>query len=166
MPRLCSAREAGDTGGMGFFIHDAVGADMAALQDVFRRSSLSNVNDRLSLLEHPDSLEFSDSSLALGRVRVATIATDRPIGFVTSRLAAEALELEDLFVDPDWMRRGVGRALILDVVTFAQAVGVACVEVTGNPHALAFYRQVGFVAVGRTDTEFGIGYRMHLDVPL
>ena len=36
--------------------------------------------------------------------------------------------------------------------------------VIANPHALAFYEAVGFVADGLVPTRFGPGHRMHLDV--
>jgi len=53
----------------------------------------------------------------------------------------EGVELDDLFVDPNWRRR-----------------------VIANPHALALYRQLGFVDVGETNTEFGTAPRMALQV--
>jgi GNAT superfamily N-acetyltransferase len=76
----------------------------------------------------------------------------------------QASELEDLFVDPDWMQRGVGRELVLDAVAIARAKGVPRIEVTANGHALAFYEKVGFVLDGVVETRFGPGSRMHLDV--
>jgi hypothetical protein len=36
--------------------------------------------------------------------------------------------------------------------------------VTGNPHAVDFYRAVGFVEVGPVAVELGTGLRMCLDV--
>ena len=72
------------------------------------------------------------------------------------------LELEDLFVDPDWMRRGIGRTLLADQVALAESQGIARIEVTANPHADAFYRSVGFVHVGETETQFGPAARMEL----
>ena len=35
-----------------------------------------------------------------------------------------------------------------------------------NEHALAFYESVGFVWDGMSETQFGRGHRMHIDVPL
>ena len=75
-------------------------------------------------------------------------------------------ELEDLFVDPDWMRRGIATELLLDALAHARERGVARIEVTANGHALAFYESVGFVWDGMSETQFGRGHRMHIDVPL
>ena len=53
----------------------------------------------------------------------------------------EFVEVEDLFVLPEWMGRGLGRALVDDVVVAAKARGALGVEVTANHHALAFLQQ-------------------------
>jgi GNAT superfamily N-acetyltransferase len=74
------------------------------------------------------------------------------------------LELEDLFVDPDWMRRGIGLALVADAVATGRARGAARIEVTANPHALAFYGQAGFVPSGSIETRFGPAARMRLEI--
>jgi GNAT superfamily N-acetyltransferase len=137
---------------------------MLALRDVFRRSSLSNDGDRMNLLAHPDALELSDLAVREGRTRAA-LADGRIVGFATGlSLGAAATEVEDLFVDPGWMRRGAGRALMTDMIAIARGQGVRRLEVTANPHALAFYGQIGFVADHDVETTFGPGQRMHLDV--
>jgi GNAT superfamily N-acetyltransferase len=150
---------------MELLLRDAEGDDLPALRDVFRRSSLSNESDREVLLRHAEALEFSSSSLAVGRCRVATINSSGIVGFATTMRVVDRLELEDLFVDPDWMRRGVGRALIHDVLVYAKAKRIARLEVTGNPHAMTFYEKVGFAVYSQVQTEFGPGYRLRLDLP-
>jgi GNAT superfamily N-acetyltransferase len=86
------------------------------------------------------------------------------VGFATTRVVGDIVELDDLFVDPEWMRRGVARTLVSDTVGVVRAAGSTRIEVTANSHALDFYGAVGFVADGRTPTQFGVGIRMHLDV--
>jgi GNAT superfamily N-acetyltransferase len=44
----------------------------------------------------------------------------------------QVLELEDLFVDPDWMRCGIGRRLVRDIVAIAERRRVPRVEVTAR----------------------------------
>jgi predicted GNAT superfamily acetyltransferase len=51
---------------------------------------------------------------------------------------------------------------VADQVALAERRGIARIEVTANPHADAFYRSVGFVDVGETETEFGPAARMEL----
>jgi len=136
---------------------------MPALRDVFRRSSLSNDDDRRRLLAHPDALELSDQGVADGRTRVAE-AGGRVVGFATWAGTGDVTEIEDLFVDPDFMRSGVGSALVQDLVVLARRRSVRRVEVTGNPHARVFYERVGFTYDHEVDTLLGPGMRMHLDL--
>lgn len=148
---------------MAFVIRDAMPADLAALRDVYRRASLSNEGDRETLLANPDALEFPGLGGDDRRTRVAT-ADGRIAGFATSVPAGDVIELDDLFVDPSWMRQGAARALVLDAVAIARELGAGRVEVTANPHALVFYGKAGFIAGHEVQTRFGPGLRMHIDV--
>ena len=145
-------------------IRFAVRADLPVLSDIFRRASLSNEGDRANLLAHPDALEFSARAVEEGRVRVA--ATDnRVVGFATVLVTERIGELDDLFVDPDWRRRGIATALVRDALDRAAHQGLTHIEVTANGHALAFYESVGFVSDGMRQTRLGPGHRMHTSVP-
>ena len=144
-------------------IRDAVPADVAVLREVFRRASLSNEGDRMALLASPDALDFAGLGGDGRRTRVAT-ADGRIAGFATSLPAGDVIELDDLFVDPGWMRQGAGRALVLDAMAIARDLGAARIEVTANQHALVFYGKAGFTADHEVRTRFGPGIRMHLDV--
>ena len=144
-------------------VRTALTADLPALRRLFRRSSLSNEGDRKLMMAHPELVGPSDAAVAEGRTRVAVAADGTIRGFATwRRLEHGALDVEDLFVDSDWMRTGVGRRLVADIVALATRDGIDRVEVTANPHADAFYRSVGFVHVGETETEFGPAARMEL----
>lgn len=138
---------------------------MTALSGVYRRSSLSNEGDRPKLLAHPGTLEFSDLAVREGRTRAAD-AEGEIVGFASWLGGGDAFEIEDLFVEPGWMRRGIGRALVLDMIAIAIARGrgIGRVEVTANPHALAFYERAGFVVYREVVTRFRTAPRMRLDV--
>jgi ribosomal protein S18 acetylase RimI-like enzyme len=146
-------------------VRGARAGDLSALTRIFRRASLSNAGDREALLAHPEALTLPDDLLARGRTWVATFADGAVVGFASSRKTEPGvIELDDLFVDPDAMRRGVARQLILRIAATAAAEDVVRIDVTANPHAFGFYRAAGFVAGPRRDTELGSGQRMHLDV--
>ena len=146
-------------------VRNADAHDEPVLARIFREASLSHAGDRDALLAHPEVLTLSADLLTRGRTLVATVADGTVVGFATTRPTVPgALELEDLFVDPDSMRTGVARQLILRIATEADRDGVARIDVTANMHALDFYAAVGFVAGTRVDTEFGAAQRMHLDV--
>jgi N-acetylglutamate synthase-like GNAT family acetyltransferase len=148
-----------------FSVREAAPGDEPALARIFRRASLSNAGDRDALLAHPEALTLPDDVLAGGRTRVATSADGTVVGFARTRPTDRGvLELDDLFVDPDAMRRGAARQLILRIVTEAASEDVVRIDVTANCHARGFYRAVGFVAGAPVDTEFGSAQRMHLDV--
>ena len=147
-----------------FRVRPGFPADLPVLRDVYRRASLSNSGNVAALLAHPEVLLLTDEAISEGRTRVATWTGDHIVGFATTLRAGRVRELEDLFVDPHWMRRGVGRRLVADVVAVAEREHVQRVEVTANPHALAFFENVGFVHDGEVGTRFGAGAQMHLDV--
>ena len=146
-----------------FVIRAAVPGDMSALRDVFRRASLSNHGDRANLLAHPDVLELSDLAVREGRTRAA-VADGRIVGFATWLGAGNVVEIEDLFVAPERMRQGIGRALVLDLIAIARGHGARRVEVTANQHALAFYQETGFVVDHQVTTLFGPAPRMGMDI--
>lgn len=140
-------------------IRSAAATDVPALRDVYRRSSMSNQRDRELFALHPELLVWSDRGMREGRTRVA-VAGGRAVGFATLALTETSAEVEDLFVDPEWMRRGIGRALVEDVAAVAQALGWVFLEVDANPHALSFYADVGFVTIGAAAVQYGAGVRM------
>ena len=152
-----------------FYIRPATRDDVDSLRHIYRRSSLSNESDRADLLAHPDALEWSASSVEEGRTFVAAERKEidereegsRVMGFATIFESSGFVELEDLFVDPEDMRRGIGTSLVHEVVTLARRRGFERIEVTANWHALAFYESAGFVVEGETETRFGTAPRMH-----
>ena len=106
------------------------------------------------MTEHPEFLEWSGEPAREGRTRVATCDGEL-VGFLSFIDNEEATEIEDLFVDPDWMRRGVATALIEDA---AATHGVLVVD--ANRHALAFYESAGFLIEGEVALEVGTALRM------
>jgi GNAT superfamily N-acetyltransferase len=147
-----------------FELRDATTADMAVLRKIFREASLSNEGDREVLLANPEVLEFSPACVREGRTRVATASGGMVVGFATVFVEGDMFEIEDLFVQPAWMGRGAGRALVLDLVTRAADRGARRVEVTANDHALGFYSGLGFVVERHVSTVFGKARRLFLDV--
>jgi len=144
-------------------MRDANLGDLDTLKGIFRRASLSNEGDRANLLAEPEVLDYSDEWVRRGCTRVA-ISDGRIVGFVTATPHDGSVELEDLFVDPDWMRQGVGLSLVDDVATRARRDGVGRIDVTANPHALSFCKVAGFVTDGPASVRWGAAFRIHLDL--
>jgi GNAT superfamily N-acetyltransferase len=136
-------------------------ADLPAAANVFRRASLSNAGDRDNLLAHPEYLVLGPEGLAEGRTYVAE-EDGSVVGFATWAAAGGVTELEDLFVDPDWRRRGIAAALVSRIVGVVRAHGARSLEVSANPHAEGFYTAAGFIDCGTAETAFGPGSRKRL----
>jgi len=149
----------GEGGRHGSVIRTAARRDLSRLQEVYAAASLSNPGDAPLLLAHPQFLLFTGEGLATGRTRVAVTGAGRPDGRASP---ADG---------PDGGGRVLGfatvvpaRDLVADAVRIARAAGHDRMLVTANPHALAFYRSVGFVGDDRTTTSLGSGRRMALDL--
>ena len=64
--------------------------------------------------------------------------------------------LEDLWVDPDWIGRGLGRSLFERVVAEARQRGARRLEWEAEPLASGFYEHLGGAYVRDSDeTEWG-----------
>jgi GNAT superfamily N-acetyltransferase len=144
-------------------LRDAVPGDHAALRSIFRQASLSNKGDRSLLLANPGHLVWREPTGGERfRVRVAITADAVIAAFATLVITPTGAELADLFVDPAFMRRGIGLALVGDAARLAGAAGCSALAVTANPHAAAFYAAAGFDGCETVETPLGAGTRLHL----
>ena len=119
---------------------------------------------RGQLAANPDAIELPQRFVETGWVRVAVDVEDRPVGFSVVTPATGAVhELDGLFVEPDQMNAGVGRALVEDAAGRAKDHGAEALEVTAGP-ARGFYERVGFNLIGAAQTRFGPAVRMRRDL--
>src|SRR6202165_5393460 len=150
--------------GVELSIRDAVPDEISQLEALQLRASLVAPDYREALAAHPEVIHLPAADVSEQRTRVA-IVNGRVAGFSVVRPAhGTACELDGLFVEPDLMRNGVGRALIDDVVERARAGGVRRIDGIANPTAIAFYTNVGFVRGADAATQFGPAFWMHLDL--
>jgi ribosomal protein S18 acetylase RimI-like enzyme len=150
---------------LNILVRPARADDFPTLQRIYRRASLSNGGDRVALLAHPELLRLDSELISRGRTRVAVLPGTSLVGFASTSPAGDhRLELDDLFTDPRWRRRGVARALVDQIVSDARSDEVTRMNVIANEHARAFYAATGFVVVARVRTQLGVGIRMHLDI--
>ncbi len=63
--------------------------------------------------------------------------------------------LEDLWVLPAHMGRGLGRQLFQHAVEQAKQLGIPRIELDADPNAQAFYERMGCQKVGETRSEWG-----------
>jgi GNAT superfamily N-acetyltransferase len=146
-------------------LRDANRADAPALEALQRLASDVWEAYRQQLAANPDAIGLPATFIDNGWVRVAVDDTDTPIGFsVVARTDGEVHELDGLFVEPENMLGGVGRALVEDAAARARGQGAECLEVTAGP-AQAFYERVGFHLIGAAQTRFGPAVRMRRELP-
>ena len=74
---------------------------------------------------------------------------DKLAGFYAlQRLSKSEFELEALFVEPNHIGIGVGRALLSHAKNQASELGGQVLKIQGDPHAEEFYRAAGGVLTG------------------
>ena len=145
-------------------IRDANEDEATALKELQRRSSDVWEQYREQLAAHPEVFELPQAFIDNGWVRVAATGDDAPIGFsVVIPTDTGTAELDGLFVEPEHMHHGVGRALVEDAVTRATARGATCLDVIAGP-AQGFYERTGFRVIGDTPTRFGPAVRMRREI--
>ncbi|MFM8354766.1 MAG: GNAT family N-acetyltransferase [Gammaproteobacteria bacterium] len=92
-------------------------------------------------------LRVRQESLACWPICVAEL-DGRPIGFAQLATDRHPWELEALWVRPDHMGKGVGKALVLWASRVAAANGQAELAIDSDPNAANFYRAQGARLVG------------------
>jgi GNAT superfamily N-acetyltransferase len=76
------------------------------------------------------------------------------LGFIAvDPMAGDRAEIAQLFVEPDAIGRGVGRALVNAATRLLEQQGVPVLQTAADPHAEAFYHRAGFRTVGREPSE-------------
>jgi GNAT superfamily N-acetyltransferase len=144
-------------------IRDATPDEVEALESLRRRSSSIWEAGRGPLAAEPDAAELPPDAIREQRVRVAVGANERLVGFsLVLPTRKRVCELDGLFVDPDFLRRGVGRSLMADVVERARGEHAKRLDVIADPRATGFYERMGFRSAGQVTTWSGPALRMRV----
>ena len=108
---------------------------------------------RIDVVSFPDDLSRREQQLreelerAWARLRVARGPEGTPLGYVVFWHVADEIHLLNVAVAPESRRRGVGRALVQEVLAYARIHGAAktLLEVrVSNEAAIALYETLGF----------------------
>lgn len=107
--------------------------------------------DAATLAGWREELTITPATLADQAVRVAALdGDDRPIGFYVLQTDGDRAELAHLWVEPTFLRRGVGRRLLEHALDAAARGGARSVGVDSDPNAAAFYARLGARRTGAT----------------
>ena len=100
----------------------------------------------------PESLEWDDQDAASLHL-LALDGAGRPIG--TARLLPTG-QIGRMAVLPEWRGRGVGGALLREILAIAADDGYPDIFLNAQTSALPFYLRAGFLPVGEAFDEAGI----------
>jgi GNAT superfamily N-acetyltransferase len=102
---------------------------------------------RAELSYTPDDLGCDTSSF------MVAVVEGQIVGFYAlERVRVEAFELAALFVEPQHIGRGIGRALIEHAKQAVAQAGVRLLVIQGDPHAERFYLAAGAVPAGQRES--------------
>lgn len=73
--------------------------------------------------------------------------------YATEKLTESQYELEHLFVEPEHIGQGVGKALIEHAKSFVKSIGGKSLLIQGDPNAVNFYLAAGGVQIGQRESD-------------
>ncbi len=125
------------------------------------RESLLTVRREVFVVEQqvPEEIEVDEHD-PVSLHFLAEDATGLPIG--TARLLGDG-RVGRMAVLAEWRRRGIGRALLTEVIATARGRGEDRLFLHAQVHSIPFYESLGFDVCGDEFEEAGIPHReMHL----
>ena len=102
-----------------------------------------------------EALEGWRSQLAIsaeqirGKPTFVAVVRGEVAGFCSLLRSRAACELDNLWVAPEFMHRGIGRALLHHALETAARAGAAELTVDADPNAEAFYLECGAIRRGQ-----------------
>lgn len=124
-----------------FRIRQARAGEASALSAVAQRSKAHWGYDAEFMADCADELTWGESDIASGTFWVAEAGTGTHLGFCDLRLVHDMIEVAALYVDPDAMGAGVGRALWRKAEELADEHKARAIGLDADPHAVGFYQQ-------------------------
>jgi GNAT superfamily N-acetyltransferase len=123
-------------------------AELPALREIERRAGRVFADVGLALVadDEPPPIEALSVHVAAGTIWVAVV-DGRPVAYATASEVDREGHLDQVSVDPDYSRRGLGRQLIELVCAWAAAKGLPAVTLTTYrdvPWNGPLYRRYGF----------------------
>jgi GNAT superfamily N-acetyltransferase len=86
-------------------------------------------------------------------VAYVAIEDDRAVGFYLLTTESDGMDLGHLWILPEAMGRGIGRALFEHAAGEARRLGFQIITIEADPNAEGFYRRMGARRVGTNVTQ-------------
>ena len=122
--------------------------EAGTLTELAMRAKASWGYDAAFMAACREELTLTPQKMAAWQVWVAEV-DGRIAGMVALGLDGAA-EVEDFFVEPAFQGRGVGGALMGELLSAAKAAGAEVLEVDADPNAEAIYAKLGFETFSRS----------------
>ncbi|HMR98830.1 MAG TPA: GNAT family N-acetyltransferase [Anaerolineales bacterium] len=83
----------------------------------------------------------------------AAVDGEKPVAFYTLEDKNGIAWLENLWVSPEYIGRGVGKELFHHAVTLARQRGYKSLQLEADPNATGFYERMGMMKIGGRHSE-------------
>jgi ribosomal protein S18 acetylase RimI-like enzyme len=83
----------------------------------------------------------------------AATVDDKPAAFYTLLEANDMASIENLWVMPEYMGKGIGKHLFLHAMEVARHRGYKTLQLEADPHAVGFYERMGMRKIGERRSE-------------
>ncbi len=135
-----------------YVIRAARADDIDRLREIEQRASEMFIGTRHSIVSELACLtpEFLSEQISNGRVWAACESGGKPVGFAVALIADGEAHLNELSVDPNHGRKGIGRRLVEVVWEWAKASGHDLITLSTFRNIswnAPFYSKLGFVEV-------------------
>lgn len=123
-------------------IRRALVSEAAQLTDLAMRSKAMWGYDETFMAMCAEELTVRTTAIAAANVWVAE-ADGAVVGFLELVMEGPVAEVRMIFVEPVWVRSGVGRALWEHAEDHAQYFGADTLALDADPNAVPFYERMG-----------------------
>jgi GNAT superfamily N-acetyltransferase len=132
----------------GIVIREAVPGEAKRLSELAMRSQAYwGYDDEFLEIVRP-ILTFSEEDLVRSAMYVLTIGSDEPAGVYRITGVPPEGELEDVWLEPQFIGHGMGRALFEHALGTAADLGFESLLIEGEPNAEGFYVAMGAIRLG------------------
>lgn len=100
------------------------------------------------ILQWTGGLNITPEIVRNNEVHVAVVEGGRTVGFYALVGEGRRIELEHLWISPEYIGRGVGRILFDHALGKAASLGAETLRLEADPNAEGFYRKMGAERVG------------------
>ncbi len=87
------------------------------------------------------------------------------LGFYSLKQIASEKRLDNLWIEPRYMRSGLGRVLFENAVERAKELNWTYFRLAGEPDAVQFYEKMGAKLIGKVESRLGEGlFLPHMEI--